>query len=61
MRYIRLNYGTISAQDIFDDAMEDIDGLNGVMHIMDDFIVFGENNEENDYALQATLQRFREC
>ena len=62
MRYTRLNYGTISAQDIFDKAMDDtIEGLSGVMHIRDDFIVFGKNNEEHDHALQALLQRFREC
>ena len=34
MRYTRLNYGTISAQDIFDKAMDDtIAGLNGMLHI----------------------------
>jgi len=43
MRYTRLNYGTISAQDIFDKAMDDtIAGLNGVLHIRDDFIVLAK-------------------
>ncbi len=62
MRYTRLNYGTISAQDIFDKTMDDtIEGLDGVLHIRDDFIVYGKNNQEHDDALEAFLQRFREC
>ena len=49
MRYKRLNYGTISAQDIFDKIMDDtIEGLKGVCHIRDDFIVHGRNDEEHD-------------
>ena len=62
MRYTRLNFGTISAQDIFDKAMDDtIDDLNGVLHIRDDFIVYGRSNKEHDEALESLLQRFREC
>ena len=57
MRYTRLNYATISAQDIFDKAMDDtIEGLDGVLHIRDDFKVFGK-----DRALGNLLQRFQEC
>ena len=45
MRYTRLNYGTISSQDIFDKAMDDtVEGLEGVLHIRDDFIVHGRTN-----------------
>ena len=62
MRYTRLNFGTISAQDIFDKAVDDtIDDLNGVLHIRDDFIVYGRSNKEHDEALGSLLQRFREC
>jgi len=62
MRYTRLNYGTISAQDIFDKAMDDtIAGVNGVLHIRDDFIVFGKGNADHDKALENLLNRFREC
>lgn len=63
MRCTRLNYGTISAQDIFDKAMDDtIEGLDGFLHIRDDFIVF-ENKDINDHdsALRNLLGRFREC
>ena len=62
MRYKRLNYETISAQDIFDKAMDDtIEGLNGVLHIRYDFIVFGKDINDHDSALRNLLQRFREC
>ena len=60
MRYTRLNYGTVSAQDIFDKAMDDtIAGLNGVLHIRDDFIVFGKDSADHDKALENLLHRFR--
>ena len=62
MRYTRLNYGTISAQDIFDKAMDDtISGLQRALHIRFDFIVFGRDNTEHDKALENFVQRFREC
>ena len=49
-------------QDIFDKAMDDtIAGLNGVLHIRDDFIVFGKGNTEHDKALENLLRRFRKC
>ena len=62
MRYTRLNYGTISAQDIFDKAMDDTtEGLSGVLHIRDDFIVFGKDSNDHDSTLRNLLQQFREC
>ena len=62
LRYTRLNYGTISAQDIFDKAIDDtITGLNGVLHIRDDFIIFGRTESEHNTALRAFLTRFEEC
>ena len=62
MRFARLNYGTISAQDIFDRAMDDtIEGLQGVCHIRDDFVVFGKDDDSHDEALESLLQRFQEC
>ena len=62
MRYTRLNYVTISAQDIFDKVMDDtISGLQGELYIRDDFIVLGRDNTEHDRALENLLQRFREC
>ena len=62
LRYTRLNYGTISAQDIFDKAIDDtITCLNGVLHILDDFIIFGRSESEHNAALRAFLTRFEEC
>ena len=62
LRYTRLNYGTISAQDIFDKAIDDtVTGLNGVLHIRDDFIIFGRTESEHNTALRAFLTRFEEC
>lgn len=61
MRYTKLNYGTISSQDIFDKAMDDtVTGLNGVLHIRFDFLVFGKGNADHDKALKSLLQGFRE-
>jgi len=61
MRYTRLNYGTISAQDIFDKAMDDtIDGLDGVCHIRDDFIVHGKNDQDHNKHLESLLRRFQD-
>ncbi len=62
LRYKRLNYGTISAQDIFDRAMDDTcEGLTGALHIRDDFIIYGQDDDAHDGALERFLQRFREC
>ena len=61
LRYARLNYGTISAQDIFDKAMDDtIHGLKGVLHIRDDFVIHGESKDDHDAALRAFLSRFKD-
>ena len=60
-RYTRRNYGTISAQDIFDKAMDDTVGdIDGVLHIRDDFIVHGKTQEDHDKSLHSLLQRFKE-
>ena len=60
LRYKRLNYGAVSSQDIFDKAMDDtIHGLKNVIHIRDDFVVYGINKEEHDEAINALLQRFQ--
>ena len=53
LRHTRLNYGTNSAQDIFDKAIDDtITGLNGVLHTRDDFIIFGSSESEHNTALR---------
>ena len=60
LRYTRLNYGTISALDIFDKAINDtITGLNGLLHIPDYFIIFGRSESEHNTALRAFLTRLK--
>ena len=61
LRYKRLNFGTISAQDIFDKAVDDtIQGLTGVVHIRDDFVVFGPTQEAHDNNLRKFLTRMKD-
>ena len=67
MRYTRLNFGTISAQDNFDKVIDNtIKGLPGVLHIRDDFIVYGKPDENNDaetnhdITLEKLFQTFRD-
>ena len=62
MRYTRLIYGTMSAHDIFDKAMDDsIARLNDVLHIRDYFILFGNDNKDHYKTLTRLLQRSQEC
>ena len=62
IRYTKLNCGAISAQDIFDKTMDDtIHGLIGLLHIRDDFIVFGKTVQEcgltfNPEKMQSDVQ-----
>ena len=57
-----MNYGTISAQDVFDKAIDDtVTSLNDVLHIRDDFIIFGRSESEHNAALRAFLTIFEEC
>ena len=38
-----------------------IAGLDGVLHIRDNFIVFGKGKADYDKALENLLRRFQEC
>ena len=61
-RYTRLNYGTMSSQDIFDNIMTKTTGdIPGVLHILDDILVHGKTQSEHNAALLALLRRSREC
>ena len=60
LRYKRLNFSTISAQDIFDKAVDDtIQGLQAVVHIRDGFIIHGCSQEQHE-RLIAFLNRIKE-
>ncbi|XP_041867384.1 uncharacterized protein K02A2.6-like [Melanotaenia boesemani] len=60
-RFLRLPFGIISAQDIFQRKIDETySGLNGVVAIVDDILVFGKTREEHDANLRAMLERTRE-
>ena len=54
----KLPFGISSAPELFQRRMSRLlEGLPGVLCLMDDVIVFGANREEHDLRLIATLQR----
>ena len=60
-RYKRLNFGTSSAAEIFQYTIQRaLDGIDGVLNISDDIILFGKRTAEHDKALEATFQRLSE-
>uniref|UniRef100_A0A1A8L2U7 Gypsy retrotransposon integrase-like protein 1 n=1 Tax=Nothobranchius pienaari TaxID=704102 RepID=A0A1A8L2U7_9TELE len=60
-RFLHLPFGIISAQDIFQRKIDETyEGLNGVVAIVDDILVFGRTKEEHDDNLRAMLERTRE-
>ena len=57
-RYKRLNFGTNSASEIFQNATnEQVRDIQGVINISNDIIVFGEIQEKHDEALEAVFRR----
>lgn len=60
-RYKRLNFGTSSAAEIFQHTIQQaLEGINGVLNISDDLIIFGKTTTEHDLALAQTFQRLHE-
>ena len=61
-RYNRLNYGTRSAAEIFQETIREelTHDLNGVFNISDDIIVHGRDTREHDANLKALLKKSRE-
>lgn len=60
-RFRRLPFGLISAQDEFQRKIDETyEGLNGVMAIVDDVLIFGKTKAEHDENLLAMLQRSRQ-
>ena len=58
-RYTRLNFGTNSASEMFQNIIsEQIRDIPGTINISDDVIVFGKIQAEHDKALQAVFERF---
>ncbi|KAJ8351148.1 hypothetical protein SKAU_G00226240 [Synaphobranchus kaupii] len=60
-RFLRLPFGLISAQDEFQRKIDETyQGLDGVVAIVDDVLIYGATQEEHDRNLRAMLQRSRE-
>ncbi len=60
-RYLRLPYGLKSSQDLFQRKLEEcLEGLAGVVAIVDDVIVHGRTRQEHDQNLHMVLRRMAE-
>lgn len=60
-RFLRLPFGVSSASEVFQHAIAQmIEGLDGVVNVIDDLLVWGETVEEHDRRLIQLLKRARE-
>ena len=61
-RFKRLNFGTNSAAEIFNEEIrQTLVDIENVANIYDDILVFGKSQQEHDQALLQVLQRFDDC
>ena len=59
-RYTRLNFGTSSAAEVFQNAIQQaLTSINGVRNISDDIIIFGPDQVSHDATLRAVFERLR--
>ena len=59
-RYTCLNFGTSSAAEVFQDAIQQIlSAIDSVRNVSDDIIIFGRDQQAHDPALQAVFTRLR--
>ena len=59
-RYTRLNFGTSSAAEVFQDAIQHtLSGIEGVRNVSEDIIIFGRDQQAHDRALHAVFARLR--
>ena len=60
-RYVRLNYGTSAASEVFQHAISKaLAGIDGVINISDDILIFGTTQAAHDKALQMVFERLHE-
>ena len=56
-RFTRMNYVTNSAAEIFQkEISEALDGLEGVLNISDDILVYGKDEEQHDAMWKRYLK-----
>ena len=57
-RYRRLNFGTNSAAEIYQNVLQrNLNDLPGVKNIADDVLIYGKTKKEHDGALECCLKR----
>ena len=57
-RFTRLNFGTNSASEIFQNVIQTtFQNIEGCLNVSDDILVFAKTQEEHDKILQAVLER----
>ena len=57
-QYKRLNYGTNSAAEIFQNVLQrNLSDIKGVKNIVDDIIIYGKTRKSHDEALENCLRR----
>ena len=60
-RFKRLSFGINSAAELFQNQIQSaLGGLEGVLNISDDILVFGCDQQEHDARLEACMQRIRD-
>lgn len=60
-RFLRLPFGVSSASEVFQHTIAQmIEGLDGVVNVIDDLLVWGETVEEHDMRLIQLLKRAKE-
>ncbi|CAB3998550.1 Hypothetical predicted protein, partial [Paramuricea clavata] len=60
-RYVRLNYGTSAASEVFQYAISQaIAGIDGVVNISEDVLIFGKTQLDHDTALKTVFERLRQ-
>jgi hypothetical protein len=59
--YLRLPFGLKSSEDIFQRKIDEgYEGLEGVVALVDDVLVYGQKREEHDIILRSVLKRSQE-
>lgn len=59
-RFLRLPFGVSSAPEVFQKCIaQRLEGLEGVVNIVDDILVWGEDEEQHDRRLRALMDRIR--
>jgi hypothetical protein len=59
-RYLRLPFGVSPAPEVFHRVLADVlQGLPGVLHYVDDILIYAATQAEHDRRLQAVLARLK--